>query len=688
MSLRAGRVLFFLAVLAIAAPARAADDYTLGPDSLPQPGVPAGAIHKFSLANSRLFPGTQRDYWVYVPAQYRAAVPACVMVFQDGERFVKVDGNWRVPVVFDNLIHRKQMPVTIGVFVNPGVTPPASPDAQPRFNRSLEYDGLGDGYVRFLLEELLPEVGKRWNLSREPGCRGIGGSSSGAIAAFTAAWHRPDAFQRVFSSIGTYVGLRGGDGYPALVRKSEARPIRVFLQDGSNDNDGYGGSWWYANQAMLAALQFAGYEVQHAWGDGAHNHKHGSSVLPDALRFLWKGFPASPRAAGGAKQPVVEVVDPTGDWQPVGEGYRSVGGLAAGPGGEIYVSDAVAGRIDRIDAQGNRRVFVAASDGAAGLAVGPDGRLYGAQPGRGRIVAWDAQGRPTVIAEGIAASDLVIARDRTVFAAEPRAGRVWSINARGQADRRQRPRLPRRPELHPRPGLAVRVRRAGPLRPIVRRAARRDAGARPAVLPPAPRRRGRRQRRRRPGGGRDRAPVRGHAAGGAVLRSTGAGQRHPPPPRRPLAGPSGVRRPRAGHVVAGGGRSPVPPQEQDPRRDLRRDADQTTDAEAVNARSVWKRAPASRAWTSVSSSACRLWASGRRRSGWRAISAAGIPSASASHRSMPCSSRLKNGWRSADATSRRRSQAGAVISAVPITGTRSPGVTAIGSSRIGRSPRR
>jgi enterochelin esterase-like enzyme/sugar lactone lactonase YvrE len=432
MSLRAGRVLFVLAVLATAAPARAADDYTLGPDSLPQPDVPAGAIHKFSLAHSRRFPGTQRDYWVYVPAQYRAAVPACVMVFQDGERFVKVDGNWRVPVVFDNLIHRKQMPVTIGVFVNPGITPPASPDAQPRFNRSLEYDGLGDGYVRFLLEELLPEVGKRWNLSREPGCRGIGGSSSGAIAAFTAAWHRPDAFQRVFSSIGTYVGLRGGDGYPALVRKSEARPIRVFLQDGSNDNDGYGGSWWYANQAMLAALQFAGYEVQHVWGDGAHDHKHGSSVLPDALRYLWKGFPASPRAAGGARQPVVEVVDPTGDWQPVGEGYRSVGGLAAGPGGEIYVSDAVAGRIDRIDAQGNRRVFVAASDGAAGLAVGPDGRLYGAQPGRGRIVAWDAQGRPTVIAEGIAASDLVIARDRTVFAAEPRAGRVWSINARGK----------------------------------------------------------------------------------------------------------------------------------------------------------------------------------------------------------------------------------------------------------------
>ncbi len=431
MLLRTGRALGMLAALVVAGQAWAVDDYTLGPDSLPQPGVPAGAIHKFHLASSRLFPGTQRDYWVYVPAQYRPAVAACVMVFQDGERFVKVDGNWRVPVVFDNLIHRKQMPVTIGVFVNPGVTPPATPDAQPRFNRSLEYDGLSDAYVRFLLEELLPEVGKRWNLTREPGCRAIGGSSSGAIAAFTAAWHRPEAFQRVYSSIGTYVGLRGGDAYPTLVRKSEARPIRVFLQDGSNDNDGYGGSWWFANQAMFAALQFAGYEVEHAWGDGAHNHKHGSSVLPDALRFLWKGFPASPRAAGGPKQPVVEVVDPATDWQPVGEGYQSAGGLAAAPGGDLYVSDASAGRIDRIDAQGNRRVFVARSEGAAGLAVGPDGRLYGAQPGRRRVVAWDGQGRLAVIADGIAATDLAIARDRTLFVTEPTTGRLWSIGPRG-----------------------------------------------------------------------------------------------------------------------------------------------------------------------------------------------------------------------------------------------------------------
>ena len=310
MSLRAGPILALTLALAAPAPAQAADDYTLGPDSLPQPGVPAGAIHKFAFGPSRFFPGTQRDYWVYVPAQYRPAVagvrdgvPGRRAVREGGRQLARAGGVRQPhPPPADAGHHRRVR--------EPRRHAARQPRAQPRFNRSLEYDGLGDGYVRFLLEELLPEVGKRWNLSTEPSCRGIGGSSSGAIAAFTAAWHRPDAFQRVFSSIGTYVGLRGGDGYPTLVRKSEPRPIRVFLQDGSNDNDGYGGSWWYANQAMLAALQFAGYEVEHAWGDGAHNHKHGSSVLPDALRFLWKDFPASPQAAGGPRQPVGEVVDP------------------------------------------------------------------------------------------------------------------------------------------------------------------------------------------------------------------------------------------------------------------------------------------------------------------------------------------------------------------------------------------
>ncbi len=272
-------------------PAFAIDDYTLGPDSQVQAGVPKGEVTKYSWT-SQIFPGTVRDYWVYVPKQYDPAKAACVMVFQDGAGYVNPEGNWRVPVVFDNLIHKKEMPVTIGIFINPGVVPAASDNALGRFNRSFEYDGLGDRYVRFLLEEILPEVGKKHNLAKDGNSRAIAGSSSGAICAFTAAWERPEEFSRVFSTIGTYVGLRGGNDYPTLIRKTEAKPIRVFLQDGSNDNNGYGGNWFLANQEMLSAFEFSGYDVKNVWGDGAHNSKHGGAILPDALRWLWRDYPA------------------------------------------------------------------------------------------------------------------------------------------------------------------------------------------------------------------------------------------------------------------------------------------------------------------------------------------------------------------------------------------------------------
>src|SRR5581483_8102311 len=116
----------------------AADDYVPGPDSKPQPGVPKGTIFKFAFENSKIFPGTRHDCWVYVPAEYKADKPACVYVGQDGVRFDATN-------VFDNLIYKRQMPVTIGVFIMPGVTKAADTNAAlDRFNRSYEYDGLGD----------------------------------------------------------------------------------------------------------------------------------------------------------------------------------------------------------------------------------------------------------------------------------------------------------------------------------------------------------------------------------------------------------------------------------------------------------------------------------------------------------------------------------------------------------------
>lgn len=270
-----------------------ADDYKLGPDSQRQPGVPQGTVTKQTWT-SRVFDGTIRDYFVYVPAQYDGSTPACVMVFQDGANYAKEDGAFRVPIVFDNLIHQKFMPITIGIFINPGVVPAAKPGQKPRNNRSFEYDTLSDQYARFLTDEILPEVGKSYKLTNNPDARAIGGISSGGICAFTVAWERPDVFRKVLSHVGSFTNIRGGHEYPSLIRKTERKPIRVFLQDGSEDLDNLFGNWPLANQEMAKALQFARYDYQFVFGDGGHNGKHGGAILPDSLKWLWRDYRPAP----------------------------------------------------------------------------------------------------------------------------------------------------------------------------------------------------------------------------------------------------------------------------------------------------------------------------------------------------------------------------------------------------------
>ncbi len=280
-----------LGLLLVAAVVQA-EPFPHGPDSERQEGVPQGVVTKHTW-QSQIFPGTTRDYWVYVPAQYDGKAPACVMVFQDGHAYVSETGRFRAPVVMDNLIHQGEMPVTIGIFINPGhagETPPEKPwDAS---NRSFEYNTLGDQYARFLAEEILPEVGKQYRLTDDPERRAIGGISSGAICAFTVAWERPDLFRKVLSHVGSFVNLRGGHVYPSLIRKSEPRPLRVFLQAGSNDLDNEHGNWWLANQQMAAALKFRGYDYRFVGGEGGHNDHHGGAILPDSLRWLWRETPA------------------------------------------------------------------------------------------------------------------------------------------------------------------------------------------------------------------------------------------------------------------------------------------------------------------------------------------------------------------------------------------------------------
>jgi enterochelin esterase-like enzyme/sugar lactone lactonase YvrE len=406
-----------------------AEDYVLGPDSQVQPGVPKGELTKRTWT-SRIFPGTTRDYWVYVPKQYDASKPAAVMVFQDGAGYVREDGNWRVPVVFDNLIQKGEMPVTVGVFVNPGVVPAASDAALPRFNRSLEYDSVDDRYARFLLEELLPEVGKSLNLVQTGNGRAIAGASSGAICAFNVAWHRPDQWSRVFSTIGTYVGLRGGHGYPTLVRKTEPKPLRVFLQDGSNDLNIYAGNWWFANQAMLSALEFSGYDVKHVWGDGAHDGKHGGAILPDALRWLWRDYPAPVAAGAPSKQPLLaNVLLPDQPWREVGKGE---GPVAALDGGAIIFADGE--KLMKRAADGTLSVFRARSGGTRAIRQGPEGCVYGAQPAQRRLVAWDASGAETRGAAGVAIHDFTVSRAGEIYATEEGTPRLLRWSAKGVLD--------------------------------------------------------------------------------------------------------------------------------------------------------------------------------------------------------------------------------------------------------------
>ncbi|MFM1802204.1 MAG: hypothetical protein RJA81_1556, partial [Planctomycetota bacterium] len=250
---------------------------------------PKGELREMGLFQSKVFDGTSRRWWIYIPAQYDAKEPACVMVFQDGQNYKDF-----VPTVFDNLIAAREMPVTVGIFIEPGKF------ENGRSNRSFEYDTLSDQYARFLLEEILPETEKKVNLRKDAAGRAIAGISSGGICAFTVAWQRPDQFSKVLSWVGSFTNIAsgkdlqsGGHNYPALIRKTDKKPIRIFLQDGENDLDNMHGNWPLANQQMAKALKFKGYDYQFVFGEGFHSNKHGRAILPDSLRWLWRETPNS-----------------------------------------------------------------------------------------------------------------------------------------------------------------------------------------------------------------------------------------------------------------------------------------------------------------------------------------------------------------------------------------------------------
>jgi enterochelin esterase family protein len=272
--------------------------YTNPPESKRQPGIPEGKLTQMPIWKSKIYEGTVRNWWVYVPAQYDARKPAAVMIFQDGHSYKDF-----VPVVLDNMIAKGELPVSIAIFLAPGhkgETPPES--GWNGNNRSVEYDTVSNRYSQFIVDEILPEVGKSYSLRQDAAGRMVAGISSGGICAFSLAWFRPDQFHKVLSWVGSFTnlqggptGVAGGNTYPAIIRdrrgwdqRGEPKPIRVYLQDGANDLDNKAGSWPLANQDMARALAFGQYDFKFVFGNGFHGDRHGRATLPDALRWLWR----------------------------------------------------------------------------------------------------------------------------------------------------------------------------------------------------------------------------------------------------------------------------------------------------------------------------------------------------------------------------------------------------------------
>ncbi len=401
-------------------------------------GVPHGEIIQGTISDSRIFPGTENPFQVYVPAQYHPAKPACLLLRLDG-------WNAYESTVLDNLIASKEIPVMIGIGISPGElwklrgTPPKRQAV--RFNRSYEFDSVNDHFPEYVLNELLPAVqklttrdGRSIKISTNGNDHAAMGGSTGGIGAFTLAWQRPDQFTRIYSFIGTFVAMRGGNEYPALIRKTEPKPIRVFLEDGTTDAwNPLFGSWYEANLDMETALTFAGYDVAHAWGTHGHDGQPGMWILPDVLRWLWRDYPASVKRGASQNTTLREINVPGMNWQTLQQTFQGIAGMAANNKGEVYASDGAAGTVSIVSGEGTPTIFSKENGDIAGVAFGPDGTLYGVVPGERKIVALNQEGTSSSVSAGVTGRGIVVTHDGTLYVSEPGAhsdtpSRVWRIH--------------------------------------------------------------------------------------------------------------------------------------------------------------------------------------------------------------------------------------------------------------------
>jgi len=417
-----------------AAPAAPRATWQPPADAIERDDVPHGRVEAMPPLESTVFPGTTRAWSIYVPAQCRPDEPAAVMIFQDGHTYRDPKGRWRVPVVFDNLIARGDMPPTVAVFLDPGhdTTKPAAETPWKSSNRSLEYDSLGDRYARFLVEEVLPAVAAKQPIAGDPSRRAVCGMSSGGICGFTAAWERPDQFGKVLSHIGSFTNIRGGDAYPSLVRKTEPKPIRVYLEDCGGDLDSQFGSWPIANRQMAAALAFMGYDARFDFAPGfGHDADHGGALLADALRWLWRDEPhaAAVDATGklGGDRPLRRQLIPGEGWTVVAEGLGFADAPCTDAAGNLYVCDMKAPAVYRVAAADGGRTTLCA-EAVSGLEFGPGGLLYGCQGGKKRIISIDPRdGTVVEVATGVAPNDLAVTPDGFLYFTDTKQGHVVRI---------------------------------------------------------------------------------------------------------------------------------------------------------------------------------------------------------------------------------------------------------------------
>jgi len=425
-------VLLALAVVT----ASAGEDFPLGPDSQEQAAVPKGTVIAAAWNESTVFPGTQRKYWIYLPPGFAADQDHPLIVFQDGGGVVSRTGQWRAPIVLDNLIHQKAIPAMVALFIDPGSVPATTAGGTALSTRSFEYDSADDTYARFLIDEMLPLVAKHARISAKPEQRAIVGVSSGGICAFTAAWFRPDAFRKVITGIGSFTNIRGGSWYPSAIRKTERKPLRIFLQEGEKDLDNVHGNWPIANHDLVAALTFAGYDLTTVFGDGGHSGKQMGSLLPAALRWIWRADGPAPAAIAEVPQDLTlsGLLIAGQDWQQVVKDGKFVDAPCSDAEGNLYFSDLGAGSgLFRIAPDGAVSAFKPGVTGISGMKFGSDGRLYACHNREKRVIAIAPDGTVEVLATDIGCNDLAVTHQNRVYVTETGKKQIVLIEGAGKS---------------------------------------------------------------------------------------------------------------------------------------------------------------------------------------------------------------------------------------------------------------